>query len=90
MGHRGRESAKQQSGAPGAVQHSAVGPARLAQGPCSTEAVQVLESQTPGSRSRMCDAPRAAPAPPPTPVGPEPGTASHGHRLGSQQGLLND
>ena len=57
MGHRGRESAKQQSGAPGAVQHSAVGPARLAQGLRSTEAVQVLESQTPGSRSRMCDAP---------------------------------
>lgn len=49
-GHRGREGAKQQSRAPGAVQRSAVGPARLAQGPRCTEAVQVLESQTPGSR----------------------------------------
>lgn len=43
------------------AQRSAVGPARLARGLRSMDAVQVLESQTPGSWSQMCDAPRAAP-----------------------------
>ena len=37
-----------------------------------------------------CVTRQGLPPPPPPPVRPEPGTASHGHRLGSQQRLLND
>ena len=51
MGPRGHEGTMQQSGTLGEAQCSAGGPERLSRGPHSRDAVQVLESQTPGSRS---------------------------------------
>lgn len=48
---RGREGTMQQSGTPGEAQRSARGPERLAWRLRSRDAVQVLESQTPGFQS---------------------------------------